>query len=232
MKIFNDCLNYLNTNNGVSILVSSVSALISAIAVVIALYFNAKTQNQHKKSLEPQLSMQGETINGMLYLHVQNAGRTAAQSIRIDVISIEGNGSNALSLDSLFSQSFDLYPNEKIQAMVAISGENIGTGKLYPKLTVRIIYYVFGTKSEIQYTRTVTFSDGYDTKIFADVGIDLDEITSYLGATARATVRTANYLDGTQVAVFDELNILAGASLKTDLCFAAEKTPPQNCKDS
>ena len=38
-----------------------------------------------------------------------------------------------------------------------------------------------------------------------------------LKSIARATVRTANYLDGCQVAPFDELNILAGRSLKIDL---------------
>lgn len=34
---------------------------------------------------------------------------------------------------------------------------------------------------------------------------------------ARAVVRVANYFDGCQVAKFDELNILAGKSLRNDM---------------
>lgn len=217
-----EILDFLNQNNGISILIASLSALISAIAVGVALYFNVKTQYQHKKSLEPQLSMRGEKYKGVLYLLVQNTGRTAAQNIKIDVKSIENNGSNELILDDLFSQSYDLYPNETIQAMVAISEENVDTGNLYPKITVNVSYCIYGTKMKVQYTRTVTFSKVYDAKIFADVNMDLKDVESSLKATARAAVRTANYLDGNQVTVFDELNILAGKSLKNDMCSAIE----------
>jgi hypothetical protein len=217
-----EILDFLNQNNGISILIASVSAFISAIAVVVALFFNVKTQNQYKKSLEPQLSMRGENFENVLYLLVQNTGRTAAQNIKIDVKSIENNGSNELMLDDLFSQSYDLYPNETIQAMVAISEENLTTGNLYPKIIVNVSYFIYGTK--VQYTRTVTFSKVYDTKVFADVNMDLKNVESSLRATARAAVRTANYLDGNQVAVFDELNILAGKSLKDDICSTIEKT--------
>lgn len=46
-----------------------------------------------------------------------------------------------------------------------------------------------------------------------------------LKSMARASVRTANYLDGRQVAPFDELNILARCSLKTDLLDVLHKDP-------
>lgn len=226
-----EILDFLNLNNGIAILITSVSTFISAIAVALALYFNVLTQNQHKKSLEPQLSMRGETYKSMLYLLIQNTGRTAAKNIKIDVTSIENNGSNALMLDDLFLQSYDLYPNETIQAMVAISGENIATGNIYPKITVNVSYYIHGIKKKFQYFRTVSFSKQYDAKIFADVNIDLKNVESSLKATARSAVRTANYLDGNQVAVFDELNILAGKSLKNDICSAIEFTKQEKIKD-
>ena len=226
-----EILDFLNQNNGIAIFITSVSILISAIAVGIALYFNILTQNKHKKSLEPQLSMRGETYKSMLYLLIQNTGRTAAENIKIDIKFIEYNGSNVLRLDALFSQSFDLYPNEKIQAMVAIAEENIATGNLYPKITVNISYYIYGTKTKIQYTRTLTFSKQYDSKIFADVNMDLKDVESSLKATARSAVRTANYLDGNQVAVFDQLNILAGKSLKNDMCSVIESTKKEIIKD-
>jgi len=226
-----EILIFLNSNGGVSIIIASVSTLISAIAVGVALYFNFKTQNQQKKSLEPQLSMRIDKYNSILYLLVQNTGRTAAQSIKINVKSIENNGSNGLMLDDLFSQSYELYPNETIQAMVAISGENVTTGILYPKITVGVSYHIYGTKTKVQYPRTVTFSKVYDTKVFADINMDLKNVESSLMASARAAVRTANYLDGNQVAVFDELNILAGKSLQNDMCSAIESDKKEIVKD-
>lgn len=217
-----EILEFLNMNSGFSIFIASISAIISAIAVGIALYFNAKTQYQYKKSLEPQLSMRLDKYNGLLYLQIQNTGRTAAQNIRMNIDSIENNGSNGLMLDSLFSQSYELYPTETIQAMVAISGENIGTGALYPKIKVEVSYFVYGTKTKVQYDRTITFSKVYDTKVFADVNMDLKEIESSLKSTARATVRAANYFDGNQVTIFDELNIISKNSLQNDLSLAAK----------
>lgn len=41
-----------------------------------------------------------------------------------------------------------------------------------------------------------------------------------MGSVARASVRIANYLDGRQIASFDELNILANKSLYNDIVTA------------
>lgn len=54
---------------------------------------------------------------------------------------------------------------------------------------------------------------------------------SSLKATERAAVRTANYLDGNQVAVFDELNIIASKSLHNDICSAIESNKKEKIKD-
>ena len=226
-----EMINFLNMNSGLSIFVTSISALISAIAVGVALFFNAKTQNQYKRGLEPQISMRVDKFGGILYLLIQNTGRTAAQDVRIVVKAIENNGANGLQLDQLFSQSFELFPNESVQAMVAISGENVSTGILYPKVSLDISYKIYKTKKNIRYSRSVTFSKVYDTKVLADVNMDLGKVESALAANARASVRTANYFDGNQVAVFDELNILAHKSLKNDMCSALGSTRQETVKD-
>lgn len=65
--------------------------------------------------------------------------------------------------------------------------------------------------------RTVIFSPSYDEKIYGDFNIDLRELNKNMDVMAKANLRTANYLDGCQVAPFDELNILAHKSLHDDL---------------
>lgn len=226
-----EIIDFLNMNSGIAIFVSSISALISAIAVIVALYFNAKTQNQYQKSLEPQISMRVDMFDGILYLLIQNLGRTAAQDLRVIVKSIENNGANGLALDKLFSQTFELFPNESTQAMIAISGENASTGALYPKVILNVSYRIYKTKKIIQFERSVTFSKVYDTKVLADVNLDLNKIESALTANARASVRTANYFDGHQVTAFDELNILADKTLKNDMCSALGSTQQETVKD-
>jgi hypothetical protein len=134
-------------------------------------------------------------------------------------------------LDGLFSQSFELYPNETIQAKLAISGENIAIATLYTKITAKVSYHIYGTKTKVHYDRTITFSEVYDTKVFYDVNMDLKELESSLKDNTKETVRTANYLDGNQVAVFDELNIIAGKSLQNDISSAIESTKKEIIKD-
>ena len=51
----------------------------------------------------------------------------------------------------------------------------------------------------------------------ADEDIENEKIASDIDKIARASVRIANYLDGHQVAKFDELDILANRSLRNDL---------------
>ena len=93
---------------------------------------------------------------------------------------------------------------------------------------VKILYLRSDINKKREYDRTVIFDNGYSQKIIADVNIDNRQITSDVDCIARAVVRVANYLDGHQVAKFDELNILAGRSLQNDLASAigaADRTP-------
>ena len=63
------------------------------------------------------------------------------------------------------------------------------------------------------------YDNGYAPKSYTDDenNLGLGDTASDIDAIARAVVRIANYLDGCQVAKFDELNILAGKSLRNDL---------------
>ena len=49
-------LDFLNANSGVAIFTSMATALISTAALCFSIYYNAKTQKQYKKAIEPQLS--------------------------------------------------------------------------------------------------------------------------------------------------------------------------------
>ena len=77
----------------------------------------------------------------------------------------------------------------------------------------------------MNYTRTITYAPAYNSKILADVNLDTHNIESSLRHISRASVRTANYLDGHQVAEFDELDILSGKSFENDLRAAFNKEP-------
>lgn len=94
------------------------------------------------------------------------------------------------------------------------------TGVLYPKVIVDVSYYIIGSKTKIQYPRIVAFLKVYDTKVFADINVDLKDIESFLKATAKATIRTANHLDRNRGTVFDKLDVLAAKSLQNDLLSA------------
>lgn len=211
----NDLVAFFNQNNGIAIIISSISVLISAVAVSVSFYYNFTTRRQNIKSQEPQLSMRIEKEKGALFLLIQNNGKTAAKDIKVDILNIQNNGEKELMLDSLFSQTIELYPTEIVRSMIAISGDNMATGYLYPKIDVSVSYKIPGKRKKIALNRTITFLDYSGETITANVNIDLKEITKLLKANARATIRTANYFDGNQIAVFDEMDILSEHNFRT-----------------
>ena len=208
--------------------VAGFEAFIGTVALgALSLWQNQQIHNQHIESLEPVLSMKLISINGILHLMIENTGESGAKDIQITIEHIENNGQCDLLIDPLFNNNFELYPHETVQGRVAISGENIVT-ETFPKLFVHISYLLSDINKKREYDRTVIFDNGYSQKIIADVNIDNRQITSDVDCIARAVVRVANYLDGHQVAKFDELNILAGRSLQNDLASAigaADRTP-------
>lgn len=148
---------------------------------------------------------------------IENRGKSPALDVVVNIIKIENNGQRGLFEDGLFKQKFDLYPLETVQGSIAINGENIQTGILYPCVFFQVNYTIVGKTKKVSYQRSVTFSKTYDQKVYADVDLDLRKIESSLGSTARAVVRTANYLDGHQIAEFDEIHLISENTLRNDI---------------
>lgn len=154
---------------------------------------------------------------GHLMLRVTNTGRSAAKDVLIEIKRIENNGDrNELELDDLFGKEIELYPNESTQGRIAFWGATI-CSSAFPKINIDIRYKKGVTGEQVHIERTIIFSPLYDEKIYGDFNIDLRELNKNMDVMAKANLRTANYLDGCQVAPFDELNILAHKSLHDDL---------------
>lgn len=218
MNIWDLIIKLFDTTDKVSLLISSIATLIAAISTVVAIIANTKSNRQYKKSIEPQLSMHLVNFNDILYLQVKNTGKTVARNISLRPCCVTNNGDNdeQPSEDGLFAIQFELYPDEVVQTEVCSTYNTILT-KAFPQLELNVSYQAEGIKKQVVYQRTVTFAPAYDNKIVADVNLDLRNMENSISSISRATVRAANYLDGCQVAAFDELNILAGKSLENDL---------------
>lgn len=221
-----ETLDYFDTPEKISILISAIAALIAAISTVAAIWANIMNRKQHRKSIEPQLSMELVNFNNVLYLQIKNTGKTVATDIRIKPKTLKNNGdnNNEINLAGLFATDFELYPEELVQTEVALCYDTI-CSQAFPQLTLLVSYKQLGAKKSVNYTRTITYAPAYNSKILADVNLDTHNIESSLRHISRASVRTANYLDGHQVAEFDELDILSGKSLENDLRAAFNKEP-------
>ena len=206
-----------NINITIETLVSIVAVVISFFAFIVTVYYSHKNNKQYLKSLEPLLSFKLIEFNKILYLKITNTGKSAANNIVIEIKKIENNGDmNDLILDELFCKEFELYPNESTQGRIGVYGGTINTS-VFPKIYLSVKYVKGVTNKQILIDRMVIFSPAYENKIYGDFNIDLRELNRNMNVLAKANLRTANYLDGCQVAPFDELNILAGRSLHDDL---------------
>lgn len=199
-----------------SAFISALAVSVAVISALVAIIGNRRNQKHYKDSIRPQLSMKLVDYDYMLYLFVKNTGKTAAKNIRIVPTSIENNGSDEMHLGGLFKSSFELYPEETVQSQIADLGSNIAFSA-FPKVTLDVSYTEGNQKKTISFTRTVSYHPAYDNKVSAEVKMDTNRIERSLGCISRAAVRTANYLDGHQIAPFDDINLLAGKSLENDL---------------
>lgn len=208
-----------------SLIIAALSAFIAAIATVAALMANRQSKKQYMESIQPQLSMSLVEFDSFLYLRIKNTGGLAAKNIEAKVKGITNNGTaDELILDDLFVSEFELYPEEVVQGRVAIYGKNM-VQSVFPQIEVFISYRTDGSKKKTVFSRTVTYFGGYTEKVAADVNLNTRQMEDALKGTARASTRIANYLDGRQVGAFDELNILAGRSLRNDLIGAFHDAP-------
>jgi len=204
--------------NNPAVFISAISTLIAAVSATVAIVSNIISQKHYKNSMLPQLSMKLVNYNNVLYLQIKNTGRTVARNVNIKPLSIKNNGQNNDKpyTSGLFSMNFELYPEETVQSEVGLHCDTICTSS-FPQLYLEVEYSIDGIKKKTKYCRTVTFAPAYDNKVVADINIDNRQIEQSLKSISRSSVRTANYLDGRQVAAFDELDILANKSLENDL---------------
>lgn len=219
------------SNEEVAIIISGVSVLVAIISVVVSIIYNAKSQKQYNRSLEPALSFRLVDYNGILYLQVENTGKSAAYDIQIDIKNLENNGGrDTIHKDAIFENEFELYAGEKTQGMIGHLGNSMGN-HCFPKVTLEVTYRKHINRKKIILTRTVVFCPAYNEKIYADVKMDLRSIDKNIESIAKSNLRTANYLDGCQVAPFDELNILANRSLHDDMLDIRKKDAESNIKN-
>lgn len=213
-----------DSTNNVALLISALSTLIAAISTLIAFESNRRSQKQYKESIKPQLSMKLVDYDNHLFLQIKNTGKMIARETRITPLDIKNNGDNDNdpNTDGLFSINFELYPEEIVQSEVGMCYQTISESA-FPQLELLVEYSIDGVNKNVKYYRTVTFAPAYDTKIIADINVDKTEIENSLKSISKASVRTANYLDGRQVAEFDSINITAGQTLRNDLKHALGK---------
>lgn len=209
--------------NTAAVLVAVVSALIATLSALLSFCSNRQNRKQYQESIQPQLSMSLVEYNSWLYLKIKNTGKLPAKGIRIILEKISNNGGfEEFIPDALFNSDFELYPEEMVQGKVAIQGGDIAHA-IFPQVNISVTYNSPTKKKACHYSRSVTYQSAYAEKIITDVHMDTNSIEDSLNKSMRAAVRMANYLDGRQVAPFDELNILAGESLKKDLYSALGK---------
>lgn len=225
-----EILDYFDTPEKVSVLISAIAALIAAISTVAAIWSNIMNSKRYRKSMEPQLSMELVNFSNVLYLQIKNTGKTVATEICLTPQKLSNNGDNGdkVNQDGLFATNFELYPEELVQTEIAFCYDTV-CSQAFPQLTLLVSYKQLGVKKPVKYTRTITYAPAYNSKILADVNLDTRNIESSLRHISRASVRTANYLDGHQVAEFDELDILSEKSLENDLRAALNKDSMKIC---
>lgn len=209
-------VNFLTENNQLFIIIfSGISSTVAAIALIVSIVSNIVTKKQYKKSLEPQLSMKLECFDNDLYLLIENTGKSPAFNISIVLNKIENNGEfNVDKSRILFAQNFDLFPNEEVQDYINVYGKNMVVDA-FPVVYLNVSYEN-NKGAYVKYTRTVNYCRAYNKKVYADVNIDLNETNRNLKSISRASLRTANYFDGKNLASFDEIDVLSDRSLKDD----------------
>lgn len=119
--------------------IALISAIISAMSLLITIVLNIINQYKLIKDNEPQLSFSLKNYSGFLFLTVHNKGMTKAKNVKINIDKIHNNGEYSIQEDYIFNIPFKLAADKKVQGMVAIYGENI-SNHVFPYLDIRISY--------------------------------------------------------------------------------------------
>lgn len=152
-------------------ILSIISMIIAGLSLLITIIFNLINQHQIVKDNEPQLSFCLKELNGMLYLLVHNVGKTKAIDIKLNIKKINNNNGRELLLDDLFKNTFELYPDEKVQGIIAIYGENI-SNHVFPNIDADITYKKDHIFRRVHYKRKIFFTASADSKIIVNTNYD------------------------------------------------------------
>ena len=200
--------------------VASFEAFFGTISLgALSLWQNIKLDEEHTNSLDPLLSMKLCVNNSFYILVIENTGRSVATDIKICIEKIEDAKECIECKGPLFEKTFELYPNEIVQETVFLMG---GLERTCPQLYISVLFRRKDTGKLFNYERTVDYNGNYGEKVVADVSIDDGKIVSNLDTIARASLRTANYLDGHTLKKADEADINTGRSLQNDLVKALQ----------
>lgn len=198
----------LNSNSDIIALWSMIIAILALISTIV---YNVITHRQYIKSLDPLLSFEFFETNYILLLTVKNTGQSTASNILIQIEEIYNNGQqNELHLDDVFKKEFTLFPNEKIQGIVAYSGSDI-SNNIFPVLKAKVSYLKGNTKKIEKYNRTITFTRTIQDKI------NLHKIEKELHSLSLSTVRLTNYIEGRFLLASDDLNVVPASTLYRDM---------------
>lgn len=202
---------FIRSFGGVSNTIALGSLIISIGALVVTIFYNVKLNKQYIASLSPLLSFKFKEQEGILYLEITNTGQSDAKNIRLVIKEMFNNGDrNELDLDDLFNNEFVLFPNETVQGKIGFLGENL-MQKVFPVVNVDISYIKGNDSGTENYSRTITFTRTPENSI------DLKNLEENLNSIAYSNNRTANYLEGRTLFVFDKLNVLPNNSLYKDM---------------
>lgn len=191
--------------------IASLSVLVAIIAIIVNIVYSHKNHKQYIESLKPLLSFKFYESSGLLFLSVKNTGQSEAKNIKLHIRNIRNNGdNNKLILDDLFKNSFMLYPNEEIQGIVAVSGENINTN-IFPQIDITISFTKGNDNKKNTYSRTITFKRTLKEKN------QLSKIEESIGSISYSNNRLANYIEGRTLYVFDKKNVPPNNSLFKDM---------------
>ena len=77
-------------------------------------------------------------------------------------------------------------------------------------------------QKNVKYDRQVFFNPEKQDNSFTKISDEIKLLNKNIDKLRNPILRIANYLDGHQIAPFDEINLVVDKSIQTDLCDALE----------
>ncbi len=223
LEEFIEMMNNLTDNQ-----IAFASLCIAILALFVTIVFNVITHRQYIYSLNPKLSFMLFESGHILYLSVKNTGKSEAKDICININRMENNGEQKLEMDETFKNKFMLYPEESIQGVIGIYGENMANTFLSPMIYIDLVYKKGNDQKLEKYSRTVSFTKTTDKN--SEQQRVLESIGDKIESIMYSENRIANYIEGRTLFVYDRINVLPHSSLHNDMKDAMHNTKKKQTK--